>query len=390
MRPFVFERPSKVDQIVGERHLTLRFPVLSPPRHCAYQTQNLMVKYSATFLSLSSKPKPKSPGRYTFPTPQGGAMKLKKALPILFLVCTIFICPSLVCPSLFAQPARRIAILPANDKFAEIENHVADDLTGKLAGKNGVTIIDRAITERILKEQNFQNSDRSSLDTAARIGKLVGAGQIVLVQVASASYTGHQETSGDTTKNIGTVVLQADARVIDVETAVILGQPASSFQDSAVVNETVTKKGSNGIHFGAIQTRPTPPTRTTTGSDPKVVENNEWTKAIDAVSADLTSQLIKVFSSAPGPKAEFPLVAGIANGSVFINEGTTAGIKQGDRFQIVRKVDVGLKDPKTGQPITQRRRICVLMLANVDETNSSGACQGGLPMSGDVAEPLQP
>ena len=123
-------------------------------------------------------------------------MKLKKALPVVLV---------LICPSLLAQPARRIAILPANDKYAELENHVADSLTGKLAGANGITIIDRASTERILKEQNFQNSDRSSLATAARIGKLVGAGQMVLIQVVSGSYTGHQETSGNTTKNIGTV-----------------------------------------------------------------------------------------------------------------------------------------------------------------------------------------
>lgn len=306
-------------------------------------------------------------------------MQLKKALAVLFLIC----------PCLVAQPARRIAILPANGKFAQVETLVSDNLTGKLAGTSGVTIIDRASIDKILKEQNFQNSDRSSLDTAARIGKLVGAGQIVLIQVPSASYTGHQETSGDTTKNIGTVVLQANARIIDVETAVILGQPDSSFQDSAVVSQTVTKKGSNGIHFGAIQTRPTPATHTTTGNDPKVVENNEWTKAMDAVSADLAPQLVKVLGGAPGPKAEFPLVAGIANGSVFINEGTTSGIKQGDRFQVVRKVDVGLKDPKTGQPITQRKSICVLVVTNVDETNSSGTCQGGLPLSGDVAESLQ-
>ena len=306
-------------------------------------------------------------------------MQLKKALPILFLVC----------PSLFAQPPRRIAILPANGKFGQVETMVSDQLTGKLAGHGGITIIDRASIDKILKEQNFQNSDRSSLDTAARIGKLIGAGQIVLVQAPSASYTGHQETEGDTTKNIGTVVLQVNARVIDVETAVILGQPASSFEDSAVVSETVTKKGSNGVHFGTIQTRGHPPTRTTTGSDPKVVENNEWTKAIDAVTADLGPQLTKVLSVAPGPKIDAPLIAGIANGSVFINAGASAGIKQGDRFQVVRKVDVGLKDPKTGQPITQTQRICVLVLTNVDDSSSSGTCQGSLPLSGDVAEPLQ-
>lgn len=306
-------------------------------------------------------------------------MQLKKALRILLLVC----------PSVFAQPPRRIAILPANGKFGQVETMVSDQLTGKLAGNGGVTIIDRASIDKILKEQNFQNSDRSSPDTAARIGKLVGAGQIVLLQVPSASYTGHQETSGDTTKNIGTVVLQANARVIDVETAVILGQPASSFEDSAVVSETVTKKGSNGIHFGAIQTRPTPATHTTTGSDPKVVENNEWTKAMNAVTTDLAPQLVKVLSGAPGPKADLPLIAGIANGSVFIDEGSSSGIKTGDRFQVIRKVDTGLKDPRTQQPITQRKAICVLVVTTVDESNSSGTCQGSLPLSGDVAEPLQ-
>src|SRR5579862_6344880 len=141
-------------------------------------------------------------------------MRWWKTLLVVFL---------LACPSLLAEPTKRIAILPANGKFAELENYVVNGLTGKVAGASGVTVIDRASIERILKEQNFQNSDRSSLNTAARIGKLVGAGQIVLVQVVTASYTGHQEKSGDTTQNIGTVVLQANARVIDVETAVILG-----------------------------------------------------------------------------------------------------------------------------------------------------------------------
>ena len=307
-------------------------------------------------------------------------MNFKNALPAIFLF---------ICPSLFAQPARRICILPANGQLGPIENRIADELTGKIAGTNGVTIIDRASTERILKEQNFQNSDRSSLDTAARIGKLVGAGQIVLIQVTAGSYTGHQQADGNVTKNIGTVVLQAGARIIDVETAVILGQPNSNFQDSAEISETVTKKGSNGVHIGMIQTRPTPTTQHTTGNDPQVVQNNEWTKAVDAVTGDLAPQVVKVLGGAPGPKAELPLVAGIANGSVFINEGTTSGIKQGDRFQIIRRVDVGLKDPKTGQPITQRQRICTLVVNNVDESNSSGTCQGGLPASGDVAEPVQ-
>lgn len=308
-------------------------------------------------------------------------MGLKKTLPLVLL---------LLCPSLLAEPAKRIAILSANSQFSGLENRVADGLTGQLAGANGVTIIDRMSIDKILKEQNFQNSDRSSLDTAARIGKLVGAGQIVLVRVVSASYTGHQETSGDTTKNIGTVVLQAYARVIDVQTAVILGQPSSSYQDSAEISETTVKKGSNGINIGPYRKPPTATQRQTTGSDPQVVQTNETTKAVDAVTKDLTTQLTKVLGAATGVKAAFPLVAGIANGSVYINEGATSDIKAGDRFQIVRKVDVGLKDPTTGQPITENHNICVLVVANVNDNSSSGSCQGGIPQSGDMAQPLHP
>lgn len=308
-------------------------------------------------------------------------MGLKKTLSLVLL---------LLCPSLLAEPAKRIAILPANSQFSGLENRVADGLTAQLAGTNGIAIIDRASIDKILKEQNFQNSDRSSLDTAARIGKLVGAGQIVLVQVVNASYTGHQETSGNTTKKIGTVVLQSHARVIDVETAVILGQPQSSFEDSAEISETTVKKGSNGISLGPYRKPPTATKSETTGSDPQVVQTNEITKAVDAVTKDLTAQLTKVIGAAPGAKSPVPLVAGIANGSVYINEGATSGIKAGDRFQIVRKVDVGLKDPTTGQPITENHNVCVLVVTNVNENSSSGNCQGSIPQSGDMAEPVHP
>jgi hypothetical protein len=56
----------------------------------------------------------------------------------------------------------------------------------------------------------------------------------------------------------------------------------------------------------------------------------------------------------------------------------------------VREVNVGLNDPTTGKPILQKQRICVLTIVTAEETNASGTCQGGLPQSKDVAEPLRP
>ena len=61
-----------------------------------------------------------------------------------------------------------------------------------------------------------------------------------------------------------------------------------------------------------------------------------------------------------------------------------------DKFRVIRKVNVGLKDPETGKPIFQRQNVCVLTIVSVSDTSASGTCQGGVPQGEDVAEPMQP
>ena len=303
---------------------------------------------------------------------------------VLLLTLTL-----LVSSLALAQPARRLAVVEANGQlarsnaaFAFAESQVTDQLTAKLTGKPGITVIDRASIDKIIKEQNFQNSDRSSADTAVRIGKLLGAGQIVMVNVYDGGFTTHQEESGSTTKTIGTQTLRANVRLIDVESAVILAQPSSEFQDTVQVS-SVSK--SQGYQFGALRV---PPKQTSSGGDPKVIQSNEWAKASDAVTSDLAAKLLAAMGSAPGPKAASALVAGIANGSVYINQGSNAGVKASDKFQVVREVSVGLNDPSTGKPIVQKQTVCVLTVVNVSETSASGTCSGGLPQSKDVAVPM--
>src|SRR5580698_3946086 len=140
----------------------------------------------------------------------------------------------MTCSLALAQPSRRIAVVEANGQlarsnavFALAESQVTDQLTAKLAGKPGFTLIDRASVDKIIKEQNFQNSDRSSSDTAVRIGKLLGAAEIVLVNVYDGGFTTHQDVNGNTTKTIGTQTLRANARLLNVESGVVLAEPKS-------------------------------------------------------------------------------------------------------------------------------------------------------------------
>lgn len=292
-----------------------------------------------------------------------------------------------------ADSARRIAIVEAggqpassNPTVAGMESKLADALNSRLAGQPGVTLVDRASIDRIIKEQNAQFSDRFSADAAVRIGKLLGAQQMLLVHVTDANWSTSQQGSNGNSKTSGTVILRANVRLVDVETAVILAQPASSFEESVPINET---SRSQGFQYGMIRV---PAKQKSSGGDPKVIADDEWTKATDAVSGDLAAKLTSTVASAPvaAAKPVSALVAGIANGSVYINQGTSAGVKVGQKFQISRMVSVGLNDPTTNQPILKKQQICMLTIVDAQETNASGTCQGGLPQSKDVAESMAP
>lgn len=286
----------------------------------------------------------------------------------------------LLCQSLYAQTARRIAVIAGNGALEQAmpiykigENRLTLSLTGKLAAMPGITLIAQTDIDLLLKTQNFENSDRSSTETAAHIGKLLGAAQIVLVNFTSGTQSHHLESSPASTKDIATVQADANARLIDVETGAILAQPSCSFKQDAVASET--RKW---------------PVLKTSGEGLQATWNDLWTKATNQFTQELADKLASALAKAPAPAAGDILVAGIANGSVLINKGTVSGIRQGEQLQIVRMVSTGLTDPATNELIKQKQRICVMTVSDAEDTSSSGSCAGGVPQRDDIAEPMQP
>lgn len=282
--------------------------------------------------------------------------------------------------SLYAQPARRIAVIAGNGALEQAapiykigENRLTVSLTGKLAGMPGITLIAQADIDLLLKTQNFENSDRSSTETAAHIGKLLGAAQIVLVNVAGGVQSHHLESTPVSTKDIATVQSDVNARLIDVETGAILAQPSFTFKQDAVASET--RKW---------------PVLKTTGEGLQATWSDLWTKATETLTQELADKLASALAQASPAAAGEILVAGMANGSVLINKGTVAGIRQGERLQIVRMVSTGVTDPATNELIRQKQRICVLTVTDAEDSSSSGSCAGGVPQRNDIAEPMQP
>ena len=298
-------------------------------------------------------------------------------MPLRMLSCVVAL---LLCQSLHAQPARRIAVLAGNGALEQTmpiykvgENRLTLSLTGKLAGIPGITLIAQTEIDLLLKTQNFENSDRASAATAAQIGKLLGASQIVLVNFTSGTQSHHLETSGGTTKDVARVQAEGNARLVDVETGAILAQPSCTFKQDAVASET--KKW---------------PVVKTTGEGLQAAWNDLWTRATNQFTEELAGKLASALAQAPAPAAPEILVAGITNGSVLINQGTVTGIRQGEQFQIVRMVPTGVTDPATNAMIKQKQRVCVLTVTDAEETSSSGTCANGVPQRGDVAELIQP
>ena len=294
----------------------------------------------------------------------------------------------LIPSSLSAQPAKRIAVIAANGLleranplFAIGEERLTEALKGKLASLPGVALVAQGDLDTILKTQNLQNSDRASGETASRIGRILNAQGIILVNFVNGSQSSHQENSRTSAKTIAVVEAEASARLVDVESAATIAQPSATFKDTAVALETKTF-----------------PVYKTTGQGLPATLNDLWTKATDSLTTDLTAKLKDALnretpaaSTAASLASDPPKVLGTENGSVFINRGSKVGIKAGDRFQIVRVSTTSLKNDD-GTPIMSQQKICVLKIDSVspDGKNASGSCPGGVPEPKDQAEPFQP
>jgi hypothetical protein len=282
-----------------------------------------------------------------------------------------------------AQTAKRIAIISgngplerANPMFSLGEERVTKALEAKLDGQPGITVVAQGDIQAILDAQDKQNSDRSSPETAARLGKVLNAEMLILVNLVNANQTSHQENSPGTIKTVAVVQAEVTARLINVESSVVLAVPRSTYDGNAI----------------ATQTKAFPFPKTTGPGLPATL-SDLWTKATDSLVSDLAGKLKDVISSpgsassAPSSSpAATPKVIGIDSGSVFIDRGSVAGIKAGDRFQIVRVAATSLKN-EDGSAVTRRQAICLLVIDSVSDKNASGKCSDGVPQQGDLAEP---
>jgi len=306
--------------------------------------------------------------------------RLRLFTPVLVLLCLVASTAS------HAQTKKKIAVYPFDDRTTanqtmNIGVKVSDALISKLADTGAFEIVDREYLDKLLAEKNLKLDENFDAAGAAKSGLLGVVDIIVVGQIDSfeANVTSSQTGNyiSKKTKQTGNTDLKATARLISVERGTILSAPSASSEQTAVLAESSSSNLIQGVGSSSG-------TANTDTALRKLVD-----QTVDAVTTELSAKISTGTQADVAVHAtpSVPKFVGIEDGQTVINKGTNAGIKVGDKFNVTRPTDTGMVDPDTNQPIIRKKKVCSLVISVVEDTISSGSCDGGVPQKGDEIVP---
>jgi curli biogenesis system outer membrane secretion channel CsgG len=272
------------------------------------------------------------------------------------------------------------AIVAQLGSGVDIGKGVTNLLVKYLVQDGTYSVIERNALDKIMSEQNFSNSDRANPTSAAKIGKILGVDAMIVGSItqfgndtkntnvggAGGGYFGGFGLGGVKHSNSKAIV-NIDARIVDIDTAEILGV-AEGHGESSRSSTSLTGGGGNwrgfgagGVDFGSSDFQ-----ETILGEAVKA-SVEQMSAGLIADNTKLTARTIIVSG----------LVAAVDGGQVVLNVGTKTGIKVGDQLSVER-ITRTIKDPATGQVLRQMTTpVGIVRVTDVDDV--SAVC---VPVSG--------
>lgn len=254
------------------------------------------------------------------------------------------------------------------------------DLLIKYLVKDGTySVIERQALDKIMAEQNFSNSDRANPASAAKLGKLLGVDAIIVGAITEFGDETKNTNIGGAGGGLGRLglggfghkkskaICAIDARIVDIDTAEILGvadgKGESSRESTSMTGGGGGWSGFGGGHadFGASDFQ-----QTIIG------------EAINSATQQLSTGLI---ADAPKLQARIitveGLVAAVDSGQIILNVGAKTGLKVGDSMSVER-VTREIKDPATGKVLRKlANQIGVIEITDVDDVSAVGKVVSG-------------
>ncbi len=286
-----------------------------------------------------------------------------------------------------AATKRRIAIMPfdygAVTQYSnnyDVGKGIVSLLTTKLVNDGTYSVVDRAMLDSILKEQNLSVSDRADPATACKIGKILSVDAIITGTVTQFGYeTKTVSTSGLPTGYIpgvpyvgglggmlggfksskSKVKVAVDAKIIDINTTEIL---------AAVHGSGESRRSSSGA-FGVN------------------MDSSDFASSIAGEATlqsveEMGGQLIAAANKVPDGQSLAAAnvegkIADVTGTQITINVGKINGLAVGDKLQVLRPYKT-INDPDTGKVIkTLTNTIAVLNVDAVDKDSSTGSIVKG-------------
>jgi len=286
---------------------------------------------------------------------------------------------------------KRVAILDFD--YATVHSNVAavfgsdvdvgkgiTDLLIKYLVKDGTySVIERQALDKIMAEQNFSNSDRANPASAAKLGKLLGVDAIIVGAITEFGNETKNTNIGGGGGALGgfglggfghkksKAICAIDARIVDIDTAEILGV-ADGKGESSRESTSLTGGGGHWSGFGGGHAD--------FGSSD--FQQTIIGEAINSATQQLSSGLI---ADAPKLQARVivveGLVAAVDGGQIVLNVGAKTGLKVGNTMSVER-VTKEIKDPATGKVLRKlSNQIGTIEITDVDDVSAIGKVVSG-------------
>lgn len=254
------------------------------------------------------------------------------------------------------------------------------DLLVKYLVKDGTySVIERKAMDKILAEQNFSNSDRANPASAAKIGKLLGVDALIIGSITQFGNETKNTNIGGAGGALGgfglggfghkksKAIVAIDARIIDIDTAEILGV-ADGKGESSRESTSMTGGGGHWSGFGGGHAD--------FGSSDfqQTIIGEAVNKATEQLSQGLVADSSKLVARTIVVEG---LVAAIDSGQVVLNVGAKTGLKVGNTMNVER-VTKEIKDPATGKVLRKMAtQIGTIEITDVDDVSAVGKVVSG-------------
>jgi curli biogenesis system outer membrane secretion channel CsgG len=270
----------------------------------------------------------------------------------------------------------------------DVGKGITDLMVQKLVQDGKYRVIERAALDKIIAEQNFNNSDRADPSSASKIGRILGVDTIILGSITKfgrddkqiggvgGGHSGWTGALAGVGKKESKAVVAITARLVNTTTGEILASVTGN-GESARGGLFLGGGGGTGYSGGG-------------GAFDMSSSNFSQTilgEAVNKAVADCATQLDNAAGTLPIIKATYSgVVADVSGNTIIINVGNKVGVRVGDTIQISRPVRT-VKDPTTGKVLkTVTSQLGSATITDVDADSATATYSGATPPKvGDVA-----